>query len=92
MEIEMKSKSEIKERELHYSWVKVSVLRSIIFYTLCVLSGGLLVILCINYPTIRLKMISYESSGAEADFVHVIENGEEDIYTEVERSTAGRVF
>jgi hypothetical protein len=74
-----------------FTWLQVSVLRNIVFHAMCVLSGGLLIIFCINFPHCRMDMVTIVCKSAlEAEFVLVAE-GEEKRYIEVEHHSIDAV-
>lgn len=69
------------------SWVRFCLWKAILFYIACVLSAGILVVVFVNYPYVRLMYTTDSCTAEVADYATMQEDGEERRYLEVEHYT-----
>lgn len=80
--------SEHHQRMEQFVWVKESLWKEIVFIISCVLTGGILVIVCIDYPGLRMHLISDRCGAEEAEYVLVKGLGNSDpFYVSAEHHT-----
>ena len=71
-------------KHLEFSWVRRSLWKTILFYFACIASGGILVVLFVNYPYIRFLLTTESCHAEDADYATQLIPGEERQYFEVE--------
>jgi len=74
-----------KVYKTEFAWVKINKIKQALFYFSCILSGGIVPIVCTNYPNFQMQFITDKCEAEDAEFMECNDPGLGTSFTDVEK-------